>query len=143
MEGAEPFRGGGPISRLGETEDGEGEESVKEEEYEDTEVAAALEVAPKAYEAPNLALSNKPLVSQAEQKFLQMMEQLTQFMVKLTQAVDPRGNFRATAFNPPSMKAPDSFDGIQAHKLRGFIQCCQLIFHNDPENLSSERKKVI
>ncbi|MBW0570725.1 hypothetical protein O181_110440 [Austropuccinia psidii MF-1] len=41
------------------------------------------------------------------------------------------------------MKAPDSFNGTKAHKLRGFIQSCQLIFHNDPENLFSDRKKVL
>ncbi|MBW0568693.1 hypothetical protein O181_108408 [Austropuccinia psidii MF-1] len=41
------------------------------------------------------------------------------------------------------MKAPDSFDGTQAHKLRGFIQSCQLLFHNDPANFFSERKKVL
>ncbi|MBW0470203.1 hypothetical protein O181_009918 [Austropuccinia psidii MF-1] len=41
------------------------------------------------------------------------------------------------------MKAPDSFDDTQAHKLRGFIQSCQLIFHNDPENFFSNRKKAL
>ncbi|MBW0521891.1 hypothetical protein O181_061606 [Austropuccinia psidii MF-1] len=41
------------------------------------------------------------------------------------------------------MKAPDSFDGTQAHKLRGVIQSCQLIFHNDPANSFSDRKKVL
>ncbi|MBW0591360.1 hypothetical protein O181_131075 [Austropuccinia psidii MF-1] len=41
------------------------------------------------------------------------------------------------------MKASDTFDGTQAHKLRGFIQYCQLIFHNYPTNFFSERKKVL
>ncbi|MBW0463145.1 hypothetical protein O181_002860 [Austropuccinia psidii MF-1] len=41
------------------------------------------------------------------------------------------------------MKAHDPFDGTQAHKFRGFIQSCELIFHNDPENLFSDRKKVL
>ncbi|MBW0557939.1 hypothetical protein O181_097654 [Austropuccinia psidii MF-1] len=41
------------------------------------------------------------------------------------------------------MKAPDYFDGTQAHKLKGIIQSCQLIFHNDPENFFSDRKKVL
>ncbi|MBW0476378.1 hypothetical protein O181_016093 [Austropuccinia psidii MF-1] len=41
------------------------------------------------------------------------------------------------------MKAPDPFDGTQAHNLRGFIQSCQLIFHNDPENFLSDRKKAL
>ncbi|MBW0499353.1 hypothetical protein O181_039068 [Austropuccinia psidii MF-1] len=41
------------------------------------------------------------------------------------------------------MKAPDSFDCTQAHKLRGFTQSCQLIFHNYPENPLYYRKKVL
>ncbi|MBW0546670.1 hypothetical protein O181_086385 [Austropuccinia psidii MF-1] len=41
------------------------------------------------------------------------------------------------------MKAPYFFDGTQAHKLRGFIQCCQPNFQNDPANFFSERKKVL
>ncbi|MBW0522338.1 hypothetical protein O181_062053 [Austropuccinia psidii MF-1] len=64
-------------------------------------------------------------------------------MGQLTQAVALRDNSKAAAFKTPSMKAPDSFDGTQAHKLRGFIQFCQLIFHNEPENFFSDRKKVL
>ncbi|MBW0559384.1 hypothetical protein O181_099099 [Austropuccinia psidii MF-1] len=41
------------------------------------------------------------------------------------------------------MKAPDPFDGTQAHKLRGFIQYCQLILHNDPANFFSDRKEFL
>ncbi|MBW0533934.1 hypothetical protein O181_073649 [Austropuccinia psidii MF-1] len=41
------------------------------------------------------------------------------------------------------MKAADSFDGTKAYKLRGFIQSCQLIFHNYPSNFFSDRKKVL
>ncbi|MBW0554214.1 hypothetical protein O181_093929 [Austropuccinia psidii MF-1] len=143
MEGAAPSRRGGPRSRLGEAEDEEGEESVEEQKSEETEVEAALVGAPEAPEAPNLALSNQPSVSQAEPNFLNMMEQLTQFMGQLTQAVSPRDTSKVTAFKTPSMKAPDSFDGTKAHKLRGFIQSCQLIFHNDPANFFSDRKKVL
>ncbi|MBW0555906.1 hypothetical protein O181_095621 [Austropuccinia psidii MF-1] len=71
-----------------------------------------------------------------------MMEQMTQFMGQLTQAVAPRDTSKAPAFKTPSMKAPDSFDGTKAYKWRGFIQSCQWIFHNDPENFFSDRKKV-
>ncbi|MBW0545613.1 hypothetical protein O181_085328 [Austropuccinia psidii MF-1] len=80
----------GPRIRSGEAEDEEGEESVEEDKYEEAEVAAALAGAPEASEAPNLAHSNQPLVSQAEPNFLKMMEQMTQFMGQLTQAVAPR-----------------------------------------------------
>ncbi|MBW0477004.1 hypothetical protein O181_016719 [Austropuccinia psidii MF-1] len=124
-------------SRLGEAEDEEREES------EEAEVVAAFASAPEASEAANLAHSNKPLVSQAEPNFLKMMEQITQFMGKVTQAVAHRDNSKAPAFKTPSMKAPQFFDVTQAHKLRGFIQYCQLIFHNDPENFFSDRKKVL
>ncbi|MBW0516869.1 hypothetical protein O181_056584 [Austropuccinia psidii MF-1] len=41
------------------------------------------------------------------------------------------------------MKAPDSFNGTKAYKFRGIIQSCQLIFHNDPANFFSDRKKVL
>ncbi|MBW0523596.1 hypothetical protein O181_063311 [Austropuccinia psidii MF-1] len=120
-----------------------GEESVEEEESEETEVATAFSGAPEASGAANLVHSNQPLVSQAEQNFLKMMEQTTQFMGQLTQAVSPRDNSKALAFKTQSMKAPDSFDGTQAHKLRGFIQSCQLILHNDPKNFFSDGKKVL
>ncbi|MBW0482160.1 hypothetical protein O181_021875, partial [Austropuccinia psidii MF-1] len=116
MEGAVPSRRGGinsrsrefysflgvypgisqrPRSRLGEAEDEEGEESVEEEDSEDTEVEASFTGTPDASEALNLALSNQPLVSQAEPNFLKMMEQVTQFMVQLMQAASPRDNSRA------------------------------------------------
>ncbi|MBW0556443.1 hypothetical protein O181_096158 [Austropuccinia psidii MF-1] len=63
-------------------------------------------------------------------------------MVQITQAVAPRDTSKAPAFNTSSMKAADSFDSTKAYKLRGFIQSCQLIFHNDPENFFSDRRKV-
>ncbi|MBW0461119.1 hypothetical protein O181_000834 [Austropuccinia psidii MF-1] len=123
MEGEEPSRRGGMKSRrsrsfsgllggypgmsegaraiLGEAEDEEGEESVEEEESEETEVATALVGAPEASEAANLSHSNQPLVSKAEPNFLKMMEQMTQFMGKLIQAVAPRDNSKAPAFKTP------------------------------------------
>ncbi|MBW0582378.1 hypothetical protein O181_122093 [Austropuccinia psidii MF-1] len=137
MEGAAPSRRGGPRSRPGEAEDKEGEES------EETKVASALAGAPEASEAPNLAHFNQHLVSQAEPNFLKMMEQMTHFMGQLAQAVAPRDTSKAPEFKTPSMNSPDSFDGTKAYKLRGFIQSCQLIFHNDPASFFSDRKKVI
>ncbi|MBW0586629.1 hypothetical protein O181_126344 [Austropuccinia psidii MF-1] len=133
----------GARARLGEVEDEEGEESVEEEFSGETEVADAFANAPEVPQGPNLALSNQPLVSQTEPSLLRMMEQMTQFMGQLTQAVTPRDNYKAPAFKAPSMKAPNSFDGTEGHKLRGFIQSCQLIFHNDPANFFSDRKKVL
>ncbi|MBW0533491.1 hypothetical protein O181_073206 [Austropuccinia psidii MF-1] len=64
-------------------------------------------------------------------------------MGQLTQAVSPRDTSRAPEFKTPSLKAPDPFYGTKPYKLRGYIQSCQLIFHNDPENVFSDRKKVL
>ncbi|MBW0550828.1 hypothetical protein O181_090543 [Austropuccinia psidii MF-1] len=72
-----------------------------------------------------------------------MMEQMTQFMGQLTQEVAPRDTSKAPAFKTPSMKAPDSLDGTKSYKLRGFIQSCQLILHNDPAKFFCDRKKVL
>ncbi|MBW0567593.1 hypothetical protein O181_107308 [Austropuccinia psidii MF-1] len=134
MEGEEPSRRGGPRSRLGEAE--------YEEESDENETAASLTGDAKASGAKNLALSNQPPVSQAEPNFLKMMEQITQFMGKVIQAVSPRDNSKTPAFKTSSIKAPDSFDDTQAHTLRAFIQACQLIFHNGPSNSFSNREKV-
>ncbi|MBW0573624.1 hypothetical protein O181_113339 [Austropuccinia psidii MF-1] len=64
-------------------------------------------------------------------------------MGQLPQAAAPRDNSKAPAFKTQSKKAPDSFYGTKAHKWRGFIQSCQLIFHNYPANFFSDRKKVL
>ncbi|MBW0486782.1 hypothetical protein O181_026497 [Austropuccinia psidii MF-1] len=72
-----PMEGASPPEKekyIGQAEDEEGEES------EETEVKPALAGAPEASEAESLAHSNQHLVSQAEQNFLNMMEQMTQFM---------------------------------------------------------------
>ncbi|MBW0557256.1 hypothetical protein O181_096971 [Austropuccinia psidii MF-1] len=122
--GGYPGMSEGARARLGEVEDEEGEESVEEEDSGETEVEDALANAPEVPQGSNLALSSQPLVSQTEPSLLKMMEQMTQFMGQLTQAVTPIDNYKAPAFKIPSMKAPDSFDGTQAHKLRGFIQSC-------------------
>ncbi|MBW0489605.1 hypothetical protein O181_029320 [Austropuccinia psidii MF-1] len=135
--GGYPGTSEGARARLGEVENEEGEDSGE------TEVADALANAPEVPQGSNLALSSQPLVSQTEPSLLKMMEQVTQFMGQITQAVAPRDNCKAPAFKTPFMKGPDSFDGTQAHKLRGFIQPCQLIFHNDPANLISDRNKVL
>ncbi|MBW0499637.1 hypothetical protein O181_039352 [Austropuccinia psidii MF-1] len=133
----------GARARLGEVEDEEGEESVEEEDSGETEVADALENAPEVLQGSNLAPTNQPLVSQSDPSFLKIMEHMATIMGQLSQEAAPRDNSKAPAFKTPSMKAPDSFDGTQAHKLRGFIQSCQSIFHNDPENFFSDRKKVL
>ncbi|MBW0528607.1 hypothetical protein O181_068322 [Austropuccinia psidii MF-1] len=74
--GGNPGISQGPRSLLGEAEYEEGEESLEEEDPEETEVAGA----PESFEASNLALSTQPLASQSEPNFLKMMEKMSQFM---------------------------------------------------------------
>ncbi|MBW0522360.1 hypothetical protein O181_062075 [Austropuccinia psidii MF-1] len=165
MEGAAPSRRGGMKSRrsisssgllggypgmpegararLGEVEDEEGEESMEEEDSGETEVGDDLEIFPEVPQGSNLAPTNQPLVSQSDPSLLKIMEKMATIMGQLSQAEAPRDNSKAPAFKTPSKKAPDSFDGTQAHKLRGFSQSCQFIFHNDPQNFFSDRKKLL
>ncbi|MBW0550435.1 hypothetical protein O181_090150, partial [Austropuccinia psidii MF-1] len=112
----------GARARLGEFEDEEGEESVEEEDYGETEVADSWENSPKSPQDNGANGYN-------------LGESLSSSF--------PRDNSKAPAFKTPSMKAPDPFDGNQAHKFRGLIQSCQFIFHHDPTNFFSERKKVL
>ncbi|MBW0464872.1 hypothetical protein O181_004587 [Austropuccinia psidii MF-1] len=107
-----------PTRRLGEFEDEEGEEYVEEEEYQESEAVATLAGASEASEAPNLVLCKQSLVSEANPNFLQIMEQMSQSMGQLTQAIAPWDNSRAQAFKTLSMMVPDFFDGTQTHKLR-------------------------
>ncbi|MBW0479751.1 hypothetical protein O181_019466 [Austropuccinia psidii MF-1] len=132
MEGAEPSRRGrmksrrsisfsgllsgypgiyeGSRARLREGGDEEGEESVEEEDSGETEV----EDAPEVPQNSEIALSSQSTVSQTEPSLLNIMEQMTQLMGKLTQAVTPRDNSKATASKTPSMKAPGYVDGTKA-----------------------------
>ncbi|MBW0480176.1 hypothetical protein O181_019891 [Austropuccinia psidii MF-1] len=115
---------------------------MEEEESDENEAKYSFEYASKASEAPNPTFYNQPLVSQAEPSFLRMMEQMTHFMGQLTQKLALRESYRVQASKTLSMKKPDSFDSNQSHKFEGFIQSCQLIFHNYPENVFWDRKKV-
>ncbi|MBW0523951.1 hypothetical protein O181_063666 [Austropuccinia psidii MF-1] len=133
----------GERARLEEVEDEEGEESVEEEDYGKTEVADALENSPEVPQVSNLAPTNEPLLSQYDPSLLKRMEQMATIMGQLPQAASPRDNSKAPAFNTQSMKAPDYFDGTQAHKLRGSIQSCQLIFHDNQASFFSDRKNVL
>ncbi|MBW0549516.1 hypothetical protein O181_089231 [Austropuccinia psidii MF-1] len=133
----------GSRARLGEVEDEEGEEWVEEEDSGETEVADALANAPEVIQSSNPALTNQPFVSKSNPSLLKIMEQMATIMGQLFQAAGLKDNSKAPAFMTSLMKAPDSFDGTQAHKLRVFIQSCQLLFHNDPENFFFDRKKVL
>ncbi|MBW0559630.1 hypothetical protein O181_099345 [Austropuccinia psidii MF-1] len=141
--GGYPGMSEGARERLGEVEDEEGEGSVEEEDSGETEVADAFSNAPEVPQGSNLAPTNQPLVSQSDPSFLKIMDKMATIMGQLSQEAVPRDNSKAPAFKTPSMKAPDCFDGTQAHKLRGFVQTFQSIFHNDPANFFSDRKKAL
>ncbi|MBW0530038.1 hypothetical protein O181_069753 [Austropuccinia psidii MF-1] len=106
----------------GPGEDGEEEEenSVKEEDSDGTEGVPAP----------------------SEPSSLAIMQQMTQIMANL-QAASSSEASRPPSFKTPSMKALECFDGTQPFKVRHFIQSCQLIFHNDLEKFSQDRKKVL
>ncbi|MBW0553666.1 hypothetical protein O181_093381 [Austropuccinia psidii MF-1] len=70
------------------------------------------------------------------------MQQMTHILANLQAATSSEAS-RPPAFKTPSMKAQEFFDGTQPFKVRSFIQSCQLIFHNDPANLSQDRNKVL
>ncbi|MBW0583498.1 hypothetical protein O181_123213 [Austropuccinia psidii MF-1] len=144
MEGAAPSRRGGMKSRRSRSFSGllGGYPGISEDSGE-TEVADALANAPEVPQDSNLAPTNHPLVSQSGPSLLKIMEQMATIMGQLSQEAAPRDNSKAPAFKTPSMKAPDSFDVSQAHKLRVLIQSCQFIFHNDPVDFFSDGKKVL
>ncbi|MBW0576141.1 hypothetical protein O181_115856 [Austropuccinia psidii MF-1] len=123
----------------GPGEDGEEEEdnSVEEEESDGTEGVPAPVGVFQGTEGPTLAHSNQP-----GPYLLAIMQQMTQIMANLQEYSSSEAS-RPPAFKTPSMKAPECFDGTQPFKFRSFIQSCQLIFHNDLENPSQGRRKVL
>ncbi|MBW0555231.1 hypothetical protein O181_094946 [Austropuccinia psidii MF-1] len=121
----------------------EGQENyVEEEESDGTKGAPAPVGVPKGTGGPTLAQSDQPVSHQSEKSLLAIMQQMTQTMANLQEASSSESS-RPPAFKTPSMKAPECFDGTKPFKVRSFIKSCQLIFHNDLENFSQYRKKVL
>ncbi|MBW0498515.1 hypothetical protein O181_038230 [Austropuccinia psidii MF-1] len=69
------------------------------------------------------------------------MQQMNQIMANLKAASSSEAS-RPQAFGTTSMKAPDCFDGTSSLKVRIYIRCCQLIFHNDKANFPEDRKNT-
>ncbi|MBW0569144.1 hypothetical protein O181_108859 [Austropuccinia psidii MF-1] len=126
----------------GEVGEEEEENSVEEEESDGTEDVPAPVGASQGTEGPFLAQSDQPVSHQSQPTLFAIMQQMTQIMANLQAASDSESS-RPLAFKTPSMKEPECFDGTQPFKVRSFIQSCQLIFHNDPENFSQDRKKFL
>ncbi|MBW0527115.1 hypothetical protein O181_066830 [Austropuccinia psidii MF-1] len=139
LEGAEPSRkeGRGP-RRSSPGEDGEEEE----EESDGTEGVPAPVGASQGTGGPTLDQSDQPVSHQSEPSLLAIMQQMTQIMANIQEASVSESS-RPPAFKTLFMKAPECFDGTQPFKVRSFIKSCQLIFHNDPENFSQDRKKAL
>ncbi|MBW0539946.1 hypothetical protein O181_079661 [Austropuccinia psidii MF-1] len=91
---------------------------------------------------PTLPQYYQPVSNKSETSFLAIMQQMTQIIAN-SKAASSSESSRPPAFKDPSMKAPEFFDRTQPFKVRSFIQSCQLIFHNDQENLSQDRKKFL
>ncbi|MBW0494084.1 hypothetical protein O181_033799 [Austropuccinia psidii MF-1] len=126
----------------GENGEEEEENSVEEEESYGTEGVPAPVEASQGTGGPTLSQSNQPAFHQFEPSLLAIMQQMTQIMTNLQKSSSLEGS-RPPAFKIPFMKAPECFYDTQSFKVRSFIQSCQLIFHNYPENLSQDRKKVL
>ncbi|MBW0482850.1 hypothetical protein O181_022565 [Austropuccinia psidii MF-1] len=126
----------------GEDCEEEEENSVEEEESDGTEGVPDPVGESQGTGGPNLALSDQPVSHKSEPSLLAIMQQMTQIMANLQEA-SSYDSSRPPAFNTPSMKAPECFDGTQPFKFRSFIQSCQLIFHNDLANFSQDRKMVL
>ncbi|MBW0486543.1 hypothetical protein O181_026258 [Austropuccinia psidii MF-1] len=63
--------------------------------------------------------------------------------VGASKADDSNHGQDSRSFKTPSMKAPECFYGTQPLKVRSFIQSCQCIFHNDQEDFSEDRNKIL
>ncbi|MBW0471716.1 hypothetical protein O181_011431 [Austropuccinia psidii MF-1] len=125
-------------SSPGEVEDGN---SVEEEESDGTEGVPAPVGAYQGTGGPTLDQSDQPVSHQSEPSLMAIMQQMTQIMANLQEA-SVSESLIPPAFKTSSMKAPQYFFGTQPFKVRSFIESCQLIFHNDPENFAQDRKKV-
>ncbi|MBW0463219.1 hypothetical protein O181_002934 [Austropuccinia psidii MF-1] len=138
------FQGLSRTTLEGPGEDGEEEEenSGEEEDSDGTEGVPAPVGAFQGIGGTSLAQSDQSISHQSEQSLLEIMQQMTQIMANLQEASSSESQ-RPPAFKTPSMKAPECFDGTQPFKVRSFIQSCQLIFHNDLENVSQDRKNVL
>ncbi|MBW0473242.1 hypothetical protein O181_012957 [Austropuccinia psidii MF-1] len=145
FEGAAQSRKEGRgLTRSSPGENGEEEEEncVEEEESDDTESVPASVGESQGIGGPTLAHSDQNVSHHFEASLLAIMQKMTQIMANL-QAASSSESSRPPDFNMPSINAPACFDLTQPFKVRSFIQSCQLIFHNDLENFSQERKKVL
>ncbi|MBW0474860.1 hypothetical protein O181_014575 [Austropuccinia psidii MF-1] len=121
---------------------GLGEDCEEEEDSKDTEVVPAILGASNGTGGPNSTQYNNPVSHLYDPSILVIMKKMTQIMANI-QAASSSQYSKPLAFKSSSMKAPDCFDGTKPFKVRYFIQFFQLIFHNDQENLSDEKKKFL
>ncbi|MBW0497446.1 hypothetical protein O181_037161 [Austropuccinia psidii MF-1] len=124
----------------GEDDDDEEENSVEEEESEGTEAAPAPVGESQGIGKPTLAQSDQPASHQYELSLLAIMQKMTQIMANLQPASSESSITPAfkTIYEGTRMLLWDS-----ALQIRSFIHSFQLIFHNDLENSSQDRKKVL
>ncbi|MBW0524604.1 hypothetical protein O181_064319 [Austropuccinia psidii MF-1] len=124
--------------------DGEEEEknSVEGEESDGSESVPDPVGASQGIGGQTLAQSYQAVSHQSEPSLLALMQQMTQIMTN-NQAASYFESLKPSSFKTPSMKAPECFDGTQPLKVRSSIQSCQLIVHEDLQNVSQYRKNVL
>ncbi|MBW0570011.1 hypothetical protein O181_109726 [Austropuccinia psidii MF-1] len=128
----------------GPGEDGEDEEEnfVEEEGSDGSQAAPASVGAFEGTRGPTSTQSDQPVSPQNEPSLLAIMQKMTQIMANIQAAASSEVS-RPPALKTASMKALECFYGTQPFKVKSFIQYCQLIFHNDPENFTQDRMKVL
>ncbi|MBW0590087.1 hypothetical protein O181_129802 [Austropuccinia psidii MF-1] len=77
-----------------------------------------------------------------EPSLLAIMQKMTQIIANI-QAASSSDSSKPPEFKAPYMKAPECFDGTQPFKVRSSIKSFQLVFNNDLEKFSQDRKKVL
>ncbi|MBW0464517.1 hypothetical protein O181_004232 [Austropuccinia psidii MF-1] len=79
---------------------------------------------------PTLSKSNNPVSHHYEPSLFTIIQQMSHIMGNIQPSSSSEAS-RPPAFNSPSMKEPDFFDGTQPFRVRSFIQSFQPMFHND------------
>ncbi|MBW0485623.1 hypothetical protein O181_025338 [Austropuccinia psidii MF-1] len=124
----------------GEVDAEEEEDPVEEEESDSTEASPTLVRAFQGTGGPTLAQSNQTSSNQSEPSSLAIIPQMSQIIANIKDTSSSEAS-RPPAFKTTSMKAPYCFEGTQPFKVTSFIKSCQLIFHNDKENIFNTERK--
>ncbi|MBW0475564.1 hypothetical protein O181_015279 [Austropuccinia psidii MF-1] len=121
---------------------GLGEDSEEEEESEGTKGVPSPVGVSESTGGKTLAQSNKPACHHPGPSVLDTTHKINKIMANIQVASSSEAS-RPQELKILLMKAPECFYGTQPSNFRRCIQLLQLIFHNDKENLSEGKKKVL